>query len=401
DENNNNPGGNLQVTSDKIPVTTGGSYLAKAFVNVVSQSHSIGYEVHFFNDEGQRVGNASFINFSAAVLGTEKWTEIQVPFDVPEGASQVELRFNSGHPSLTEAYFDDVMLVGTSSEEPPVDDIHTEVINPSFEVAVVDGEIPGWTSEFEGPGIQVTTDRARTGTQSVHLHDTTDKAGVSILSDKIAVDAGASYLLTVYSNVISQTHNVVTEIRYFDANNNSITQHRELNGNLPKNEWTDLKVFSVAPDNAAYARLAFYSGGISFTEVYFDDVTFEKVTDDSQFDREYAASINLGEMVNVQLGQAGTIQENSLGENEVYYHSNGAPGTFSVLDAETGELKFSKVIENTEAVWAITIGPDKNVYFASTSDGKLYRYVPELKEVQDLGANPSAAWVWDLEATED
>ncbi|MEH7388072.1 WD40 repeat domain-containing protein, partial [Bacillus sp. JJ1521] len=78
-----------------------------------------------------------------------------------------------------------------------------------------------------------------------------------------------------------------------------------------------------------------------------------------------------------------------------------APGTFSVLDAETGELKFSKVIANTEAVWAITIGPDKNVYFAGTSDGKLYRYVPELKEVQDLGANPSAAWVWDIEATDD
>lgn len=401
DENNNNTGGNLQVTSEKVAVTAGESYVAKAFVNVVRQSHSIGYEVHYFNDEDIKVGTATFLNFRSADLGTNQWTEIQVPFELPEGATKVELRFNSGHPSVTEAYFDDVTIESSSIEEPPSEDINMEVENPGFEEEVIDGNIPGWISEFEGPGVQISTERARSGVQSLHLHDATDQAGVSVLSDKIAVDAGASYLMTVYSNVVRQTHNVVTEVRYFDENNNRIAEHRELNGNLPTNEWVDLKVFSVVPENASYARLAFYSGGISFTEVYFDDVTFEKVTDDSQFDREYADPINLGEMVHVQLGQAGAIQENSLGENEVYYHSNGHPGTFSVLDAETGELKFSKVIENTEAVWAMTIGSDKNVYFAGTADGKLYRYVPERKEVQDLGANPTGAWVWDIEATED
>ncbi|WP_052342791.1 carbohydrate binding domain-containing protein [Bacillus sp. EB01] len=401
DSNSSNPGGNLQVTSEKISVTAGESYIAKAYVNVVSQSHSIGFEVHYFNDDNLRVGTATFINFGSAVLGTNKWTEIQVPFEVPDGATKVELRFNSGHISITEAYFDDVTIEGTSIEEPPTEDINKEVVNPGFEDKVSDGNITGWNSEFEGPGIQVSSERVRTGVQSLHLHDTTDKAGVSVLSDKIAVEPGASYLLTVFSNVLSQSHNVVTEIRYFDKADKKITDHRELNGNLPKNEWIDLKVFSVVPENAAYARLAFYSGGISFTEVYFDDVTFKKVKDDSQLDREYVDPVNLGEMVHVQLGQAGAIQKNSLGENEVYYHSNGHPGTFSVLDAETGKLKFSKVIDNTEAVWAMAIGPDKNVYFAGTSDGKLYRYVPELKTVEYLGANPSAAWVWDIEATED
>ncbi|WP_251552222.1 carbohydrate binding domain-containing protein [Neobacillus muris] len=400
DDNSKNPG-NLQVTSEKISVTPGESYTAKAFVNVVSQSQSIGFEVHYYNEAGQKVGTAAFINFQAADLGTNQWTEIQVPFDVPVGATQIEIRFNSGHPSITEAYFDDVTIESSGKEPPPEENINLEVLNPDFESPVEEGRIPGWASEFAGPGIEISTDRARSGVQSLHLLDTTDQAGVSALSDKIAVEAGSSYLLTVYANTVSQTHNVVTEIRYFDENNNSITEDRELNGDLPKNDWIDLKVFSVVPENAAYARLALYSGGISFTEVYFDDVTFQKVTDDSQLDREYAAPINLGEMVHVQLGQAGAIQENSLGENEVYYHSNGHPGTFSVLDAETGKLKFSQVIPNTEAVWAITIGPDKNVYFAGTADGKLYRYVPALKEVQDLGANPSEAWVWDIEAAPD
>ncbi|MEH7255056.1 carbohydrate binding domain-containing protein, partial [Neobacillus niacini] len=391
----------LQVTSDMIPVTAGEPYTAKAWVNVIRQSHSIGYEVHYYNNQKEKIGSPTFINFKSADLGTNQWTEISVPFTVPAGATQVQLRFNSGTIAVTEAYFDDVTIVGIGSENPPVETPSSEIVNPSFEAPLQDGNISGWTSEFVGPGISISTQRARTGMQSLHLLDTTDKAGVSVLSDKIAIEPGKSYLLSVYTNVVNQTHNIVTEIRYFDGNNNRIIEHRQLNGNLPKNEWSVLKVFSEAPNNAAYARLSFYSGGISFTEAYFDDVTLEKVTDDSQLDRKYAPSTNLGEMVSVQLGQAGAIQENILGENEVYYHSNGHPGTFSVLDAETGELKFSKVIPNTEAVWAITIGPDKNVYFAGTSDGKLYRYVPALKEVQELGANPSAGWVWDLEATTD
>ncbi|MEH7276530.1 carbohydrate binding domain-containing protein, partial [Neobacillus vireti] len=391
----------LQITSDMIPVTSGEPYTAKAWVNVIRQSHSIGYEVHYYNDQNEKIGSPTFINFKSADIGTNQWSEISIPFTVPAGATQVQLRFNSGTIAITEAFIDDVSIVGIGSEGPPVEIPNSEIMNPSFEAELQDGDIPGWISEFAGPGITISSERARTGVQSLHLHDTTDKAGVSVLSDKIAIEPSESYLLTVYTNVVNQTHNIVTEIRYFDANNNRIIEHRQLNGNLPRNEWKDLKVFSDAPDNAAYARLSFYSGGISFTEAYFDDVTLEKVTDDSKLDREYGPSTNLGEMVSVQLGQAGAIQENSLGENEVYYHSNGHPGTFSVLDAETGELKFSKVIPNTEAVWAISIGLDKNVYFAGTSDGKLYRYVPALKEVQELGANPSAAWVWDLEAADD
>lgn len=390
----------LQIKSDMITVTPNESYIAKAFVNVVSQSHSIGFQVHYFNELGVEIGS-DFKLFNAAALGKNKWTEIELPFEAPAEATQIQLRFNSGKIAITEAYIDDVKVESLKGEEPPADTYPTELVNADFEADVVNSVIPGWVSEFPGPGISISTDRARSGIQSLHLHDQSETDGVSLLSEKVAVVAGESYLSTIYANVVNQTHNVVSEVRYYDENDKKITEKRELNGNLPKNEWIDLKVFSDAPANAAYARLAFYSGGISLTEVYFDDVSFELVVDDSALERDYAKPTNLGEMVSVQLGQAGVIQENSLGENEVYYHSNGLPGTFSVLDAETGELKFSKVIQNTEALWAMTVGPDKNVYFAGTADGKLYRYVPELKEVQELGVNPSDSWVWDLEATDD
>ncbi|SDN56785.1 PQQ-like domain-containing protein [Psychrobacillus sp. OK028] len=284
------------------------------------------------------------------------------------------------------------------------EEISKGIVNAGFEMPLEDEKtITGWTPDSGTPGVSLSTEKSNTGTQSLKFEDGSDKAGLRVLSEKVAVIPGESYLAKVMTNVESQTHNIVYEVHYYDGKNNEIKDKVkiELFGNLPKNQWTELKVFTDVPENAAYARLAFYSGAISLTKAFFDDVTWELAAGDVPLDRNYETPVNHGEMVQVQLGQASVIQENSLGENEVYYHSNGLPGTFSVLDAETGELKFSQVIADTEALWAMTVGSDKNVYFAGTADGKLYRYLPEEKKVEELGANPSDVWVWDIEASTD
>ena len=117
--------------------------------------------------------------------------------------------------------------------------------------------------------------------------------------------------------------------------------------------------------------------------------------------REYQDPVDLGPMVTVILGQAGAIQENAAGENEVYFHTNGLPGRFYAFDVETGEVKFTEIIPNSEALWAMKVGNDKNVYFSGTSDKKLYRYIPTERRIEELGFNPSDSWVGDLEATAD
>lgn len=152
-----------------------------------------------------------------------------------------------------------------------------------------------------------------------------------------------------------------------------------------------------APKNTAYMRVCFYSGKPSITLAYFDDVMISPIDVSQSLDREYKEPVNLGPMVDVGLGQAGAVGVNAKGENEVYFLSNGSPGTFYALDGDTGEVKHSQIIPNTIAVWAITIGKDNNVYFGGTEDGKMYRYLPESKVVEDLGSNPADKWIWDLE----
>jgi hypothetical protein len=389
-----------QAKSNRIPVAANNSYKASAKMNVITQSHSVEFALSFYDDKNVLVGFKNELHKGKAGLG---WQEIILEADAPAEAVTMQISFNSGKISLTDVYFDNVFLT-EQAPEPPVEDIFEGLVNAGFEMPVnSDGSVPGWNVENGLTGVTTNKSVYHSGNQSLHFKDTSDQTGLRVLSNKIAVEPGASYLAKGMTHVIQQSHNIVFEVHYYDSENNELVDEVkfELFGNLPKNQWDEIKVFTDAPVNASYARLALYSGGISLTETYFDDISWELAEEELALDREYETPANLGKMVQVQLGQASVIQENSKGEKEVYYHSNGLPGTFSVLDAETGELKFSQVIEETEALWAMTVGYDKNVYFAGTANGKLYRYIPELKVVEELGVNPSDDWVWDIEASED
>jgi len=387
-----------QAKTNRILVSANNAYKATAEMNVIGQSHSVEVALSFYDDKNTLVGFKNELHKGKAGLG---WQEITLEAVAPAGAVTVQIAFNSGKISVTDVYFDNVVLT-EKVPEPPVDDIYPGLVNPGFELPLTsDGLVPGWNVENGAQGVTSSNSIYHTGNQSLHLKDASDQMGLRVLSNKVAVEPGKSYLAKGMANPNQQTHNIVLEVHYFDGENKELQVKFELFGNLPKNQWSELKVFTDAPSDAAYARLALYSGGISQTDANFDDISWKLADAELGLNRVYETPANLGKMVQVQLGQASVIQENKLGENEVYYHSNGLPGTFSVLDAETGELKFSQVIQDTEALWAMTVGYDKNVYFAGTADGKLYRYVPELEIVEKLGVNPSEDWVWDLEATED
>lgn len=387
--------------SERIPVSGGEFYTFTTELNVIKQSHSVEMGMRFYDQTG-KIQEPYTNNLLKGKAGLG-WINGQLEAQAPQNATSVELIFSSGTVSLTDVYIDHVLL-SKKLDTKPVEGIHRDVVNPGFEMPVtVEGNIPGWTlAEGDAAGVGIDNSIFKSGLHSLHFKDASDQKGLRVLSDKISVVPGKPYVAKAQVNMIEQTHRLVYEIYYYDSNDKAIGPAKtELFSNLPKKEWSEVRLFSEAPSGAAYARLAFYSGGVSLTEAYLDDVTFDSETEDAPLDRNYEAPVKLGEMVYVGLGQASVIQENALGEVEVYYHSNGKPGTFSVLDGETGALKFSQVIPNTEAVWAMTIGPDQNVYFAGTADGKLYRYLPGERKIQDLGANPSDNWVWDLESSSD
>jgi len=115
----------------------------------------------------------------------------------------------------------------------------------------------------------------------------------------------------------------------------------------------------------------------------------------------YNRTIKLAEPVKVTRCQGAAAGTNISGENEVYIVLNGPPATFYCIDLETSEIKFQKDIPQSDVVWALTIGADRNVYFSGTNDGILYRYIPHLQAIESLGKNPCDNWVWELRSGND
>ncbi|CEG28590.1 hypothetical protein [Bacillus sp. B-jedd] len=116
---------------------------------------------------------------------------------------------------------------------------------------------------------------------------------------------------------------------------------------------------------------------------------------------QFEDTVNLGEAVKSPLSQIAAYGKNSKGDNLQYIAVTGSPAVFYVVNAETGERLFSQPIPNSDVIWAMTIGSDNNVYFASTINGVVYRYLPEENRMETIGKNPSDNFVWDLKSSAD
>ncbi|RIX49346.1 hypothetical protein D3P08_22595 [Paenibacillus nanensis] len=399
------PNGRFGVLSHDIPVTgnetvTYSVYVYKAAAG--DQSHGIQPVIHYLDAEGKPTKANDFVQYGAAAVPAGEWFKLTVSGVVPAGTASIKVGLYSGDPSLTKVYMDDAEVTITPAVlETPLNE---ELANPGFEEALRGGAIPGWSLADGTEGMVVlNSDIKLSGLNSLHFKDSNNAKNTRVLSDPFAIVGGSTIVTEANVYVISQTHNIVIEFYYYDETGKPIGSNQSLfsSNTLGSNKWSVMKLQTEVPEHAVSARVALNSGDISLTEAYFDDISNRVLEEETPLDHNYEAPVDLGDMVSVNLGQAAAIQTNADGDNEAYFITNGDPGTFFAVNLETGEQIFSEVIPHTEATWAITIGEDKNVYFAGTGDGVLYRYIPTGKRVEALGYNTADNWVWDLETIGD
>lgn len=399
----NGTGKRYQVLSNSFKVTPGDGISAESYIYKLQQTHGIVLELHFFDASGGVVTTKQQNNSAASVPATA-WHKIVVPeLIVPDNAVSAKVAIYSGDLAITEIYIDDVAVTIVPANHETVDD-PTEIQNAGFEEELVEGAIPGWSLAPATAGIlQVSDTIYHEGAKSLYFHDNSTDIGLRVLSDPVAVTPGDSMIFKSYVYVISQTHSIVPEIYYYNEKDKQVgvEQVTFSSVSLGTNKWTAMRLASDVPGGAVYARVALYSGTPSITEAYFDSLSLSVLQPEEPLNRVYGEPVSMGDMVYANLGQAGAVQTNSNGENEVYFVTNGKPGSFFALDAETGVIKFQEVIPNTVATWAMAIGEDKNVYFAGTEDGILYRYLPVTKNIEKLGYNTTDNWTWDIEIIGD
>ncbi|GAA2607215.1 cellulase family glycosylhydrolase [Paractinoplanes durhamensis] len=147
------------------------------------------------------------------------------------------------------------------------------ILNLGFEAAAIDSP---WRNYQPAAGVAViTTETARTGTQSARFTGTTrTTSGLpSLLTSPITpVQAGASWHAEVYAKGTAATGTTELALSWFDINGTWISQNTSNRLPAGTSTWTKLFVDAVAPTGAASVQLHLKSGD-NTGSVWFDDVT--------------------------------------------------------------------------------------------------------------------------------
>ncbi|TMV52821.1 hypothetical protein FE783_01075 [Paenibacillus mesophilus] len=267
--------------------------------------------------------------------------------------------------------------------------------NRGFEQPLGPAGIPGWTP-YIGTEASLSSAIRFEGNYSLRIQDTWSDKGGGVYSDKIPALPGEIFRATVNVNVVTGGGQLYLE--YLDAAGARIGRDGMYTP-VTNGAWYTLQTDGTTPERTAYIRVNMICGTSELCDAYYDQV--ELVRRDSSFRSKFGSPVVIPDAVPLQLGQAAAIGMTAEGRMETYFYSNGSPGTFYALDAWTGEKLFSKQVQGTNIVWAMTIGSDRNVYFASSNNGRLYKYDPAAKALTDLGVNPSGKFVWSLQPSPD
>lgn len=248
----------VTVRSNKIAVTPGQKYDASVWsynLQGVSQLY-----VEFWD------ANNNYTTILTANNNTlNAWTPIRIKGVAPEGTAYATVRFYLHSANIGTAYFDDAEFF----EAPP--DPVANLNNGSFERQQQNKPVD-W-SEADG-SIELSTDVAKDGANSVKIAHTGGGASPSLLSQPITVAPGSEYTASVYTYTYVQQGAAVLQLDFLNelgATVGSVTY--EDNAYIG---WKRLAASGVAPAGATTARLKLAMKPDQAGTAYFDEARFER-----------------------------------------------------------------------------------------------------------------------------
>lgn len=377
----------LGAESVKLPVTPGKTYEAAIRMNVESHIGAPALWIRWYGGTGQPLNKQATYSLAAPPLN--KWLDIHVNGIAPPDAAYATIFVYASTGTAMTGYADDARFNLVAEQ--------IAVVNPGFEDPSTGTAIPGWGVFPGSPPSSVTLSKAEqnSGLSSLLIEDTSSllPAGISTQAISIQPDGLYEAKASVY---LASGGSVILYIKYYD-NSGAEAGVSSVQFASPLQTWKTMKVEGIAPLEARTAKILLYSGTGALSKAYFDDVSFTlKENETLTLPHPYGQPVNLGKATLASLTLGGAI-----GNGQLYFVANGAPGTFYAVDAVSGNVIFSKEVPGTTETWAVTVGSDNNVYFAATSNRTLWKYDPIAKEISVVGDNPSENFVWDLDSSSD
>jgi hypothetical protein len=268
-------------------------------------------------------------------------------------------------------------------------------VNPGFEEPVVNGKIPGWRQAYGSGGISVSDEVAYDGTYSIKMVDTSASQNYGLLSDRVQIEGGLMYKITAKLYQVNGTKGMY--LYFYNSAGKQIKAYSK-GFNVPLEQWSTVTIEGAAPADAVAMEVLLYSGGPNVGTGYFDHLTY---TSERELNVTFGNPVNHGSIVQVAQSPRAVVGSDSNGNEIITYVVNGAPAVFYAVDPLTGNVVFTQKLPGIDTVWAIVPGSDGNIYFSGTSNGILYRYLPDAKKIESLGKNPCENFVWALKASRD
>ncbi|MGM9973677.1 MAG: cohesin domain-containing protein, partial [Clostridiaceae bacterium] len=172
------------------------------------------------------------------------------------------------------------VIEGGVLEEPPAEEkeINVPIYNNSFEEPLKGNAIPGWSSLFSNitanVSFGITSDRSKSGDNSLRIIDKAQNETVFVQSDYISVVPGIEY--TASTDLFLEDGSVSFFLRYFDKNGKQVGGDKDgvniIHVRSGHKEWQRVRATVKAPEGAVYARLfAGASNYFTTSSAYFDD----------------------------------------------------------------------------------------------------------------------------------
>ncbi|NQX58122.1 cadherin-like beta sandwich domain-containing protein [Paenibacillus qinlingensis] len=383
--------GGLGAESTKLAVTAGQSYEANIKLYLENYSGGTpGLWIRWYNAAGQFMNKQATFYLTNPALNT--WLDVRVSGTAPDGAAYATIFPYAASSVLMTAYVDEVQFYRIDPNE-------VSVNNPGFEEAASGALIPGWELYPGTPtsAVSITSAQKKSGISSLRLDDTFVDKPVGLSTQAIGIHPNGRYEAKASVYLVSGGA-VNLYIKFYDGADKEVgTTSRSFS--TPLNTWSDvLKVEGIAPESAVKAKVLLYSGVGTLSNVYWDDISFTYKGEALVMPFAFENAINLGKatLTTTTLGGA-------IGNGELYFVTNGNPGTFYAIDAATGEINSQISVPGTTETWAVTVGADNNVYFAATANRNFWKFDtrPGYRNITLIGSNPVDNFVWDLDASTD
>lgn len=383
--------GGLGAESAKLAVTAGQSYEAKIKLYLENYSGGTpGLWIRWYNASGQFMNKQATFYLTNPALNT--WLDVRVSGTAPEGAAFATIFPYAASSVLMTAYADDVQFYRIDPNE-------VSVYNSGFEEPASGALIPGWELYPGTPAsaVSITSTQKKNGLSSLRLEDTFVDKPVGLSTQAIGIHANGRYEAKANVYLVSGG-GVNLYIKFYDGADKEVgTISRSFTA--PLSTWSDvLKVEGIAPETAVKAKVLLYSGVGTLSDVYWDDISFTYKGEALVMPYAFENAIDLGKatLTTTTLGGA-------IGNGELYFVTNGNPGTFYAIDAATGTINSQISVPGTTETWAVTVGADNNVYFAATANRNFWKFDtrPGYRNITLIGSNPVDNFVWDLDASTD